>query len=263
MIQPEVVEILIVDDGSTDNSLQICTGLAEKEKRIRILQHPDKKNHGRSATRNLGVKKAKGTYIAFLDADDYYLPGRFENDVALLSEENTDGVYNAVSAHYYDTYRGEKQKWLDLTTVSGKISPEDLFEEMSPIGEKGWFHANGLTVKKKVFQTAGYFDEQLKVAEDTLLWSKMALTCRLKPGIIDKAVAMRGVHDTNVIFNKKLYLKEKQKMYAILLDFARQTGAEKKRIDLIKKRKRDYLFQSYKSRMANTLAGAGIIKRNN
>jgi glycosyltransferase involved in cell wall biosynthesis len=255
LIQPEVSEILIVDDGSTDNSLAICTGKANKEERIKVLQHPDKKNHGRSATRNLGIKMAQGDYIAFLDADDYYLPGRFKQDIALLAETDTDGVYNAVSAHYYETYKGQKPEWLELTTVTGIIPPEHLFEEMSPIGDKGWFHADGLTVKKTIFQKAGLFDEQLSVAEDTHMWSKMALTGRLLPGVISKPVAMRGIHSANVIFDKKLYRSEKKKMYNSLLNFARKTEADKHHIELIRKRRRHFLFQSYKYKLAKTLSG--------
>ena len=85
--QPEDIEIVIVDDGSTDSSLAICKNMGSKIERIKVFQHPDKKNHGRSASRNLGIENSKGKFIAFLDADDYYLPNRFVNDLKLLKEE--------------------------------------------------------------------------------------------------------------------------------------------------------------------------------
>jgi glycosyltransferase involved in cell wall biosynthesis len=260
LIQEEVGEVIVVDDGSTDDSLAFCIELAKKDDRIQIYQHADKKNHGRSASRNLGILNAKKNYIAFLDADDYYLPLRFKSDMKALREKEIDGVYNAISAHYYDSYEGEKMAWLNLTTLSEKIPPENLFENMSPIGIKGWFHADGLTVKKLVFDKTGLFDESLKVAEDTHMWSKMALTCSLSPGIIDKPVAMRGIHNMNIIFDKILYRQEKEKMYKSLLDFACSVQADKNRIALIKKRKRRYINKSYKIKLAEVLKKAGLLK---
>ena len=78
--QPEVFEVVVVNDGSTDNSLQIITKLQAEYSRVKLCHHPNLVNKGRSASRNLGIKKAICNYIAFLDADDYYLENRFTND---------------------------------------------------------------------------------------------------------------------------------------------------------------------------------------
>ena len=74
----EVKEIILVEDGSTDHSLEVCEILENEFGAVKLFQHPDKGNHGAGATRNLGLEKATGDFIAFLDADDYYLPNRFE-----------------------------------------------------------------------------------------------------------------------------------------------------------------------------------------
>lgn len=63
----EEFELLLIDDGSTDNSLEICEKLKEKDERIRIYHH---KNCGVSETRNTGIKLAKGRFVTFVDADD-------------------------------------------------------------------------------------------------------------------------------------------------------------------------------------------------
>jgi glycosyltransferase involved in cell wall biosynthesis len=222
LIQNEVNELIIIDDGSMDNSLKYCVEYSKKYLRIKILQHPDKKNHGRSASRNLGILNASNNFIAFLDADDFYLPNRFANDIKVFKTVYTaDGVYNAISAHFYRNYDDEEFKRLQLTTVREKISPMDLFKEMSPIGNKGYFSGIGLTVKRDVFDKVGLFNEKLEVAEDTEMWIKMSILCNLHTGIIDKAVSLRGVHDNNVSFrDENIYNENYLKMYISLLDWS-------------------------------------------
>ena len=62
------IEIILVNDGSTDTSLSVCKKYADIDKRIVVI---DKKNSGVSATRNIGIEIAKGEYIQFVDSDDY------------------------------------------------------------------------------------------------------------------------------------------------------------------------------------------------
>ena len=215
--QAEVSEIIVVDDGSTDTTTQIIKELKLKNPTIKLLQHPNKVNKGRSASRNLAIQNATGTYIAFLDADDYFLSNRFTNDFKVFQEnESCQGVYNAVGFHFY---RGATELELQthkLYTVKKQLNPEELFENLL-YGRCGHFHINGLTVKKSVFQVTGLFNEKLIVAEDTELFWKMAIKCHLITGIIDKAVAVRGVHEKNVFNDKKLYEIYIIKMYQTLL----------------------------------------------
>ncbi|MBQ6985582.1 MAG: glycosyltransferase family 2 protein, partial [Oscillibacter sp.] len=66
-------ELLLIDDGSTDNSRTLCEHYAAGDARIRVLAQP--RNLGVSAARNRGLQEARGDYVAFLDADDRYVPG--------------------------------------------------------------------------------------------------------------------------------------------------------------------------------------------
>lgn len=78
-------ELLLVDDGSTDGSGTIARRYAERDpERVRYLEHPGHRNLGMSASRNLGIRHARGEYIALLDADDVWLPEKLARQVAIL-----------------------------------------------------------------------------------------------------------------------------------------------------------------------------------
>lgn len=70
LVQPEINEIILIEDGSTDESLELCKQLASKHDIIRIFTHPDGKNKGAPASRNLGLEKVTNSWVQFLDADD-------------------------------------------------------------------------------------------------------------------------------------------------------------------------------------------------
>lgn len=85
----ENLEVLLVDDGSKDNSAKICRRWCERDARFRLISQ---ENRGVSAARNTGLTQAAGEYIAFVDADDWILPDMLEKQLACLQGENSDMV---------------------------------------------------------------------------------------------------------------------------------------------------------------------------
>jgi glycosyltransferase involved in cell wall biosynthesis len=231
--QPEVTEIVVVNDGSTDGTELLLEQLQKQNSILKIYHHQNKLNKGRSASRNLGLKMAKGNYIAFLDADDFYLKNRFVNDRNIFQEnKKCEGVYNAIGVHFYREATHLEKDRLELYTVSEKIKSEELFEILLS-GKKGHFSIDGLTVKKSVFDSIGFFNESLMVSEDTDVFWKMALKCQLETGIIDKPVAQRGVHENNVFDKEDLYKKDILKRYESLIFWSAKKQIPLSKIDVL------------------------------
>jgi glycosyltransferase involved in cell wall biosynthesis len=231
--QPEVNEVVVVNDGSTDNTLQILENLKNSDSKIKVYHHENKSNKGRSASRNLGILKASDNFIAFLDADDFYLNSRFKNDEAIFkNNKNIDGVYNAVGFELYREVTESELGKHKLSTVTKRINPDELFEAIVS-SKYGYLHLNGLTIKKTVFDTVGLFNESLVVAEDSDIIFKMALKCKLESGIIDEPIASRGIHEDNIFTREDLYKKYNVKLFESLVNWSCKNGISLKNIDTL------------------------------
>ncbi len=205
--QPEVKEVILIEDGSMDKSLEICVDLEMRESRVKLFQHPDQKNHGASASRNLGIEKSKYAYLAFLDADDSFNKNRFEKTKRVFEKHpNADGVYEAVQRvfsneeaknNYTNIYNDQ-----DLIRIADKIPPKQLFESFL-IADKGWFHLDGLVIKKTILEKSTWFDETLRQTQDTDFILRLCLIGKLYPGELEKPVSIVNVHGKNRILKRE------------------------------------------------------------
>ncbi len=95
-------ELLLVDDGSTDNSRSIADRYAAVDsERVRVLAHPGNENRGMAASRNLGIAQASGDYVAFLDADDVWLGSKLKEQVAILQAHGQVGMLYGQTLYWY------------------------------------------------------------------------------------------------------------------------------------------------------------------
>ena len=201
-----VKEVLLIEDASPDNALELCYILAKEDDRVKVFTHPNNENRGAGASRNLGIEKSNCEYIAFLDADDWYLPNRFDAERIIFQDENIDGVYGATGFYYQETDTIAPNK---LTTVLLKVKQEDLlYEIVRPYG--GRFHTNAITIRKTGLTKTGLFDTNLRLHQDSDLWCKLAFHCRLERGIFDKPLSCVRIHENNRIINRN---KESLKLY--------------------------------------------------
>ena len=148
------LEIIIVDDGSSDNTDEVVKSL--KDERIRYIRH--EKNKGATAARNTGIKAARGEYIAFQDSDDEWLPQKLEKQMK---------VFETVSPKVGVVYTGfvrienDKKEYIPYSWVAQKEG--DIHKELL----KGSFITTpSIVVRKECFKKAGMFDEHLPRLQD-------------------------------------------------------------------------------------------------
>lgn len=203
----EVGEVIIVEDGSPDNTYEVCKQLESEFPKVKLYRHPDNSNKGAGAARNLGIKKSNFDYIAFIDADDYFLPNRFDAERKILFDnEMIDGVYGAIGTIYSSVEAKEifkESAQPELLTVRKNIPPENLKYALlgmsSDYHGSAFFSLDALTVKKTLIEKAGYMNEKLRLHQDSDIIIKMSFLGKLVPGIIDQPVGMRTIHGTNRI----------------------------------------------------------------
>jgi glycosyltransferase involved in cell wall biosynthesis len=172
---PEVAEIILVDDGSPDDSLFVCQKLEKEFEKIRCFQHPNGINKGISASRNLGIGKAVFPYIAFLDADDWYLPHRFKKDKIIFEKRSfADAAY---SCAILEEHLGNNDRRYGIRNepkfpLKEGDTPYDFYKNKITLN-RVLFHTNSVTLKREFLIKEKIFDERLRLHEDTELWNRL------------------------------------------------------------------------------------------
>jgi glycosyltransferase involved in cell wall biosynthesis len=216
-------ELLIVDDGSPDRSIELCRQFTDP--RIKILQQP---NGGPAAARNLGIYHAKGDYIAFLDGDDIWLPDKLAKHVAHLESSPEVGVSFCRSALINEA--GTPLGIYQVVTKLDRIRPIDLLcrtpisNGSVPVIRREALEAIRYTVCKDGQEHVCYFnpDRQLHPSEDVECWLRIAIKTPWTIAGIPEALTLYRVNSQGFSANlwKKLLSWEQ------MLSEAQQYGAE-------------------------------------
>lgn len=174
LVQAETGEVILVEDGSTDSSLAVCQRLEEQHNLVKLVRHLNGRNQGAGASRNLGIEKSTCPLVAFLDADDFFLPKRFEKTMEILAAHpDADGVYEITGIFFEDEQsrqRAYEAGWGPMSQMGmrRRVDPSDLFETLAA-GGAGSFHTDAIVVRRSLFEKSGYFNPDLRTGQDTHL----------------------------------------------------------------------------------------------
>jgi len=228
----QVDEIIVVDDGSTDNTPEVLRPYGD---RIRYIEQ---RNSGPGAARNRGLKEAKGDYIAFLDSDDIWVKDKTKiqmdffnrhphldfvfGDMANFTptkDNDMPEIKNSEVHNYFTAHSSNLERIFDCLIIESVIpTPTVVF-------------------KRSCVSRIGFFDEKLKIAEDLDYWLRAARTCRF--GFINAVLAKRRRHDGNLI-----------KDWALMMEALIQvlTRIEKTEVSLTAETKRLLADKLYRTR---------------
>jgi glycosyltransferase involved in cell wall biosynthesis len=174
-------ELLLVDDGSTDASTEIARHYAvQKPGHVRYLEHPGHKNRGMSASRNLGIRHARGEYVALLDADDVWLPRKLERQVALLESHPQAGMLYGNTQYWYSWTGNPEDKQRDHVPKIGiqanaLVMPPTLLR-LYLEGKASVPCTCSIIVRRRAVERVGGFEESFRGQyEDQAFYAKICL----------------------------------------------------------------------------------------
>lgn len=173
-------ELLLVDDGSVDASGAIARSFAEDHPgRVRYLTHPGGANRGMSASRNLGIAHARGEFVAFLDGDDTWLPGKLSAQLDLV-ESYPEAAMICGATVYWRSWSDASETGDDVVAVGAPADtlyqPPELMSLLYPLWTGASPSMSGLIVRRQTLEAIGGFDERFRgLYEDQVFKVKIYL----------------------------------------------------------------------------------------
>lgn len=186
-------EIIVVDDGSTDDTEQVVARYGGK------LRYVRQKNSGPASARNHGMRLASGDFIAFLDSDDLWVPDRLERQFAALEScPELDFIFG-LEAKFTAGRQSDgceiksRDVWKSLNSADGVVpKPVEL------LLEENFIPTSSVLFRKQCLASVGFIDETLQQAEDYDFWLRFAVQgCRF--GFVNSVLCRRRQHAGNLV----------------------------------------------------------------
>lgn len=191
----QAIEIIVVDDGSTDNTIDLLRQWPE----IKVIKQS---NQGVSAARNTGIESAQGEWVAFLDSDDEWLPEKLKLQRTLIQQNSTFNICHGNELWVRD---GQPLKQLKKHHKQGG----HIFEQCLPLCV---ISPSAVAIKKSLFDEIGLFDTSLPACEDYDMWLRI---CAVYPVLYVELPILRkyGGHDDQL--SHKYWGMDRFRIYAL------------------------------------------------
>ncbi|WP_227511992.1 glycosyltransferase family 2 protein [Tritonibacter mobilis] len=190
-------ELILIEDGSSDQTANACTMLAQEDARIRVVYQTE--NTGAAVARNAGLALARGRYVAFLDADDLWHKEKLERQISFMKEHGAVFSYTG-----FLRQRGHKQRRVH---VPAQMTRERLLQ------------GNVIGCLTAIYDRAHFGDVQmpnLRLRQDFAFWLLLLTRCQNAFGL-DEPLAVYRVHSTSLSAGRIKAMRATWKMYRIHL----------------------------------------------
>jgi glycosyltransferase involved in cell wall biosynthesis len=183
--RPEITEIIVVNDASIDSTSSVTKTFKDSKVKVVDLE----KNHGPAAARNRGIEVATGEWVAFLDADDRWLPGKIEAQIQLASQHPDLSLL--------------------CTGVKGGHEPCDVsILELADFVTHNPVATSTVMVKRSSVQAVDGFDERFSGAEDLDLWLRLLATGECRVGKINEMLVRYHSHEGSLSMDERKFLPD-------------------------------------------------------
>lgn len=211
------IEVVVVDDGSEDNTADVVAAFPS----VRYVRKP---NGGQASARNVGIRMARGEYIAFVDQDDMWMPDKLSVQIQLLRESTLKWVYCDA-----DVYDGEMKYREYRFSASCRLYSGDV---LCPLFVSSFILSPTPVVHRGVFYEVGYFDESSKMRnrEDWDLWLRIA--AKYPIGLVKRPLARYRMQQTGSLRREALDMR----LQGVLAVIERAVAREPDRLAPLKNR---------------------------
>jgi glycosyltransferase involved in cell wall biosynthesis len=208
-------EIVVVDDGSTDNTAEVTRPYLGQVRYIRQA------NSGPSRARNRGIQEASGSYIAFLDADDVWRPNKLERQIALM-EKHPEVVLSFTDLEEVrgggivtSSFLSVKPPFLAIARIEGTTAQIRQESTYAALLQSCFINTATVVLRREVLCETGVFNEAMGHCEDWDLWLRIAE--RHTIGFLNEVLTTRRLHDQNLTQQASLRMAARVTLFERLL----------------------------------------------
>ena len=198
------LEIVMVDDCSTDGTVELIRSYQQHDDRIRLIQH-DSRGGRPAITKNTGLKAIRGDFVCFLDHDDYYAPNKISVLLGqLITHSNCVAAFHEIDlvdekghfiSRYLDNFTTEAKQFL-IPASNGVYLGSERFFAFQSIHYAAMHTISVMIAVERLGHDQLFFDQRYKVCDDTDLWLRLGLAGTVV--YVDNSLASYRQHDTNI-----------------------------------------------------------------